>query len=176
MERLKPIDLENIALPTSFRGYDKAAVLQMLRRAGSEIETLLRRQQELENECERMRQRLAGFETQESTLKDALVLAQKTADETRAAAHKEAELIVESARQQAAEVQQEMRSRINDLRWELERLEIEKRKFLRQFRSLLEQQLQALGDAQSLPDSAAVEVEGPGEPSDSSSTPTEQGV
>lgn len=176
MERLKPIDLENLALPTSFRGFEKEAVLQTLRRAGTEIETLLRRQQELENECERMKQRLSGFETQESTLKDALVLAQKTADETRAAAHKEAELILESARQQAAEVQQEMRSRINDLRWELERLEIDKKKFLRQFRSLLEQQLQALGDTPSLPDSAAVEVENAEGPSQPSSTPSEQGV
>jgi hypothetical protein len=39
-----------------------------------------------------------------------------------------------------------MQSKINDLRWELERLRLDKQKFLNQFRGMLETQLRDIAE------------------------------
>lgn len=146
MDRLKPIDLDRHELKKRLRGYDARAADELFRHAAREIETLLGELKAASEEREKQRRDLDGFLAQETTLKEALLLAQKTADETRASAHKQAELIVEEANQRAAQIHQEMQGRLNDLRWDVEKLQIERKKFLGQFRSLLEQYLASVGE------------------------------
>jgi cell division initiation protein len=143
-ERLKPIDLENVALPRAFRGYEAKSVNTLLAKAADEIAALLNELKAAREECEALRTELDGYRSQEGTLKEALVLAQKAADETRALAHRQADQIVEDARRQANELQRDLQTRINDLRFELERLGLEKHRFLNQLRSQLEEQLSSV--------------------------------
>jgi cell division initiation protein len=144
MERMKPLDLERMEPPRKLFGYDRAAVRETFARASKEIERLLRELEECRAEVAAAQEEIARFRAQETTLKEAILLAQRAADETRANAQKEADLIRERARQDAAQVQQQMQGIVNDLRWEMERLRMEKSKFVDRFRQMLEEQLRIL--------------------------------
>ncbi len=146
MERMMPIDLERAELQKSFRGYDRNQVQALLQRAAKEMATLRSEIESAQAEIGKLRQEVESFRAQENTLKEALILAQKTADETRAAAHKESDLIVEQARQKSTDVEAQMQSKINDLRWELERLRLDKQKFLNSYRGMLEAQLRDIAE------------------------------
>lgn len=147
MDRMMPIDLERAELKTSMRGYDRGQVQALLQRAAKEMATLRSEVESGQTELHKLRQEVEGFRAQENTLKEALILAQRTADETRAHAHKEADLITDQAKQRSAEVESEMQTKINDLRWELERLRLDKQKFLNTFRGMLEAQLRDLTES-----------------------------
>jgi len=146
MERIMPIDLERTDLRTRFRGYDRDQVNALLQRGAKEMSALRGETDALIAENAKLQQEVQSFRAQENTLKEALLLAQRTADETRAAAHKESELIVEQARQKAHETESQMQSRINDLRFELEQLRLEKQKFLSNYRAILEAQLRDIAE------------------------------
>ncbi|MBC8063430.1 MAG: DivIVA domain-containing protein [Chlorobia bacterium] len=147
MDRMMPIDLERAELKTSMRGYDRTQVQALLQRAAKEMATLRSEIESNQTDLHKLRQEVEGFRAQENTLKEALILAQRTADETRAHAHKEADLITGQAKQKSAEVESEMQTKINDLRWELERLRLDKQKFLNTFRGMLEAQLRDLTES-----------------------------
>jgi cell division initiation protein len=144
MERILPIDLERVNLKKSLRGYDRSQVQDLMNRAAKEMASLRSDLDEVKSENLRMKQELESLRAQENSLKEILVLAQRTADDTRVAAHKEADLIMEDARQKALDAESQMQSKINDLRWELERLRLDKQKFLNSYRAALEAQLRDL--------------------------------
>lgn len=146
MERMMPLDLERAQLRTTWRGYDRTQVQALLQRAAKEMATLRSEMDALRTDVGKQKHELETFRSQENTLKEALVLAQKTADETRASAHKEAELILEEARHKSAEAETQLQTKINDLRWELERLRLEKQKFLGNYRAMLESQLREIAE------------------------------
>jgi len=146
MERFTPIDLERTELKKSLNGYDRTQVQALLQRAAKEMSLLRGEVESLQTENAKLLRELETHRSQENTLKEALILAQRTADETRASASKEAALVVEEARQKAGDIEQQNQSKINDLRWELERLRLEKQKFLSQFRAMLEAQLRDVAE------------------------------
>ncbi len=144
MERLRPLDLEKTQFKSSFRGYDKATVDLIVARAAREIETLLGELKHAQETATHALTELEHFRAQESTLKEALILAQKASDETRANAHKQAELIEEQAQQRALELERQAQQKVRDLRWEIERLSLDRHKFEQRLRSLLDEHMRLL--------------------------------
>jgi cell division initiation protein len=108
MERLLPIDLERLQFRRTLRGYDPRSVDDWKTRSATEIETLIKELAAMREACERQSGELETLRAQEDTLKNALVLAQKAADETRALAHKEAELILADARGKVRQAHEEV--------------------------------------------------------------------
>lgn len=150
MERITPIDLESARFPLVRKGYEPAAVEAMLKAAAAELESLIREIQALRSQHELDGKELALFRSKESTLADALVLAQKTADETRAAAHKEAELIVAHAKRQADDMKREAKGDLAEIERKIEQRMQDKRNFEARFRSVLEDYLRSMQDSPSL--------------------------
>lgn len=148
MERLKPIDLERAEFKKRLRGYDPVAVREILARCAREIEEQLVENREIREDNERLRAEVESFRAQEATLKEALLLAQRTADETKANAHKEADLILEGARRQAADLQRDLESKLNNVRWDLERVRLERQTFTASFRAMLEDYLRSLSEGE----------------------------
>jgi cell division initiation protein len=146
MERIMPIDLERAQLRTRFRGFDRDQVQALLQRSAKEMSSLRGDMDALASENAKLQQEVQSFRAQENTLKEALILAQKTADETRASAHKEAELILDQSRHKASDAESQMQTRINDLRFELEQMRLEKQKFLSNYRAILEAQLRDIAE------------------------------
>ncbi|MFN7162703.1 MAG: DivIVA domain-containing protein, partial [Fimbriimonadales bacterium] len=84
------------------------------------------------------------YKAMEDALKESLVLAQRSADETRSNAHKEAELIVREAQLKAEQIVREAETRAQRLLAETEQLEARKRAAVMELRALLLTHLQAL--------------------------------
>ncbi|MBS1714471.1 MAG: DivIVA domain-containing protein [Armatimonadetes bacterium] len=159
MEKVTPIDLERAQIPVTFRGYSREAVDHILASASKQLEGQLveiRRLQQAHRDAERD---LETFRLQESTLRDAIVLAQKSADEARAVARREAEVIVEEARLEAKEIRRSANEAVRALKWEIERLESDRAGFAARFRSLLQDYLSHLEEAP--PTHAVLAVETP---------------
>src|SRR5580698_272492 len=88
MEKITPVDIQHKTFKKALQGYDRADVDQFLDEI---IETL-------EAEIADHKERISHFKAMEESLQNTLVLAQRTADEVKASAHKEADLIREQAR------------------------------------------------------------------------------
>lgn len=148
MDRIMPIDLERPDLRKRIRGYDVRAVDALLRGAARSLH-----EQRMENET--LRERLASqteelerVHGQERLMSDVLINAQRAADETRAAAQKHADAIIEEARLAALAERVSGQQQVSDIRYEIERLRAERARMEADTRSLLERMLRELGPAQ----------------------------
>ena len=138
MDRIMPIDLERAKLKKSLRGYDTRAVEELLARASQALQALLGENADLREQVEGQWRDLEKTKLEENTLKDALILAQKAADETRAAAQKHADAILEEARQSALAEKVAVQQQVSEMRWEIERMKIDRKRFEEDFKALLD--------------------------------------
>ena len=150
MDGLTPLELERVSFPLAKKGYETNAVDVMLKSAALQLQELLKSAKETEQRNAAELQELESFRQREKTLADALLLAQKTADETRAVAHKEAELIVEVARQRAEETKRKIASDVETAKGELHQLQLQRKNFESRFKSLLDEYTGLLENSQKL--------------------------
>ena len=143
-KRLTVLEIETKKFRRRWRGYDPAAVDAFLQQVAAHYEEVLTENHQLREELIGLREEVERYRTLENTLKESLMLAQRSADETRANAHREAELILQEARQQAEQIRREAEQRIQSLLREIETLEARKRAALLELRTLLLTHLQAL--------------------------------
>lgn len=143
-EQLTPVDILNQRFRRGLRGYAPAEVDEFLRRVAADMESVLK-------DCAAMRERIALLERElnqyramELTLRDALVLAQKAAEETRVAARKQAEAQVQEADVRAREIEVRAQQRIADLSSQIERLHQERRRLARDLKAQLNAHLEWL--------------------------------
>ena len=147
MDSITPIDLESASFPTTRKGYKPEAVDAMMKAAAAQLEATNRELSELKQSVDAERKELELFRKKESTLADALVLAQRTADETRASAHKEADLIIQKAKQEAVELKTTAKGELSDIERKIEQRMQDKKNFEARFRSLLHDYESSLSDA-----------------------------
>jgi cell division initiation protein len=144
MDRIMPVDLDRTKLRKSFRGYEIAEVDETLKVCARTIEALLTENQTLKQESERLKVELEAKRGQEDLLRETLLLAQKSADDTRTAARAHADAILEEARQSALAERVSVQQKVSELRWDLERLKTERQRFTEDFRAILEGHLRGL--------------------------------
>ncbi len=138
MDRIMPIDLERVQLRKSFRGYDKQQVDQLIAASAQSLQAVLADNVSLREQLEVQDKVVERAKLEENTLKDAILLAQKAADETRAVAHQHAAAILEEARLAALAERVSVQQQVSELRWELERLKTEKKRFAEEFKAMLD--------------------------------------
>ena len=98
MQRITPIDIQHKTFKKALQGYDRAEVDQFLDEVIETLEDDAQQRAALEAEVADLKDRISHFKAMEESLQNTLVLAQRTADEVKASAHKEADLIKEQAR------------------------------------------------------------------------------
>lgn len=164
---LSPLDIHNKEFHRSFRGYNEQEVDEFLDRVVHEFETLIRENNGLREQVQNMSAKLEHYRQLEETLHNTLIVAQETAEEVKAAARKEAELIVREAQLEADRVIKAGEERVRELQDQYEQLQKHMHVFRARMRSLLESQLELLaadwgadnGEVDSLPlPRVAVEV------------------
>ena len=96
-KHLSPIEIQSHNFRTRFKGYDKDDVKLFLNAVAESYQELSIENFNLKKEVERLSASLEEFKSRENLLRDALYLAQKTADDLKANAEKEAEAIVKEA-------------------------------------------------------------------------------
>lgn len=159
MDKVTPLDLERAQIPEAFKGYRKEAVDRLLSMASIQLETQLVEIRRLNALLKSAEGELERFRAQEGTLNSALLLAQKTGDETRMHAQKEAELVIEAARQEAREIKRQAQESVRVMQWELERLSDERASFIHRFRTLMAEYTNRLDDQ--APTHAVLKVQEP---------------
>jgi cell division initiation protein len=98
LQKITPVDIQHKTFKKALQGYDRAEVDQFLDEVIETLEDDAHRHAALEAEIADLKERISHFKAMEESLQNTLVLAQRTADEVKASAHKEADLIREQAR------------------------------------------------------------------------------
>ena len=98
MEKITPVDIQHKTFKKALQGYDRTEVDQFLDEVIETLEDEAHHRAALEAEIADLKERISHFKAMEESLQNTLLLAQRTADEVKASAHKEADLIREQAR------------------------------------------------------------------------------
>lgn len=103
-ELLTSLDVVNQSFKKSMRGYDPAEVDEFLDNVAETLQIYAQKNKEMERELEAKVQNLAEYEKTKSVLHEALLMAQRSADEKVMRAEAEAQKIVAEAMEQADSV------------------------------------------------------------------------
>jgi len=98
MAKITIVDIQHKQFKKKLNGYDPADVDQFLDEIIETLEDEAHQRAALEAEISDLRERISHFKAMEDSLQNTLLLAQRTADEVKASAHKEADLIRHEAR------------------------------------------------------------------------------
>ncbi|HTX60092.1 MAG TPA: DivIVA domain-containing protein [Verrucomicrobiae bacterium] len=137
MEKITPIDIQHKSFKKALQGYDRAEVDQFLDEVIETLEDEAHQRVALEAEIADLKERISHFKAMEESLQNTLVLAQRTADEVKASAHKEADLIREQARLAAEREVATYNDTISEVRREQQRTVEASEKARSELRSLL---------------------------------------
>jgi cell division initiation protein len=157
MDRVTQAELENLKLTKSLRGYSCAQVDAIVKRVISTLEAVHADNSKLEAEnaalaraTDLQRSELEMLRRDSRFVQEALITAQKTADEIRLAAQRHADLILEQAKQAALSEQKAAQKKVLDAKYELDRLRQERAQFVEDFKQVLEGHLKDLSSAPTL--------------------------
>lgn len=134
---LTPVDILHTHFKTALRGYNRAQVDQFARSVTETLDEALREKSELLRRIEALEEEVERVRKIESTMTDALTLAQKTADEVKANAHRHAEMIVAEAEQARVRMTVEAQKEVEKTRSEIEMLHSARERFDAEFRAML---------------------------------------
>jgi cell division initiation protein len=98
MPKITIIDIQHRTFKKALQGYDRTEVDQFLDELIETLEDDASARAALEAEISDLKERISHFKAMEDSLRNTLILAQRTADEVKAAAHKEADLIKAEAK------------------------------------------------------------------------------
>lgn len=145
--KLTPLDIRHREFRKGLRGYAEEEVDVFLDDVADEFERVFQDNMELRDRIELLEDQVAGYEGLKETLSKTLVSAQQQADETRANAHKEGELILREAELKARDIVGEVYSEKQKVQQNLIQLRQIEEDFRFKFRSLLEAHLNLLTEA-----------------------------
>ena len=137
MAKLTIIDIQHKEFKKSLQGYDRNEVNEFLDEIIEALEDEAQNRAALEGEIGDLRERISHFKAMEESLQSTLLLAQRKADEVKAAAHKEADLIKQEARIIAEREISSLADRIEEQRREAQRHQDSAEKAKSELRSLL---------------------------------------
>ncbi|MBD3391779.1 MAG: DivIVA domain-containing protein [Chitinivibrionales bacterium] len=141
---ITPLDIRKQRFRKTVMGFDADQVNSFLEMVAGEFETLIRKTDELGTQVKYTQKKLEDFEKIEKTLSDTLLTAQRSTDEAKLNAQKEAELILKDAQIRADRYEDESRQRVHRLEADLASLKSQRDSFLSRFRSILRDQLALL--------------------------------
>lgn len=142
--RLTPVDILNLRFRRAVGGYSIAEVDEFVRRVASDMETLLTEAAAHRDRLQRMENEIAQYRALENTMRDALILAQRTSDETRSAARLQADAQIREAQGRVREIEAQAQARLDAVGTQIERLHQERRQLARRLKVQLTEQLQWL--------------------------------
>jgi len=141
---LTPVDILHTEFKTALRGYKKSQVDEFVRSVTQALDEALKERTELQRKVDKLQEEVDRVRKIESTMTDALTLAQKTADETKLNAHRQAEMIVAEGEQARVRMTIETQREAEKYRGEIALLESARDRFETELRSLLNGHLEWL--------------------------------
>lgn len=145
---LTPLDIHNKEFRRSFRGYNEDEVDDFLDQVTRDLEALSRERDQLRGELDEAKKRIEQYRAMENALQNAIVVAQSAADDVKANARKEAELILQEAQAEAERVIAAANVRNRQILEEADEAKRQYALFKARVRSLLLGQLELLDHAE----------------------------
>jgi len=146
---LAPVEIRHVKLGRRLGGYDRPATDALLVRIAESFEDVWRERADLRDEIERLEGELARFRELEVLLRNTLVSAERSADELRAQAHREADVILDEARVRAREIGGGAESERERVRADIRRLKNVEAQMRAEYRAFLATALDRLeGDTE----------------------------
>lgn len=122
-----PLDLRQQKFKTAMRGYDRGEVDALLAEVADDYEGALRDAERLRQEVARLESALAEHRSEEKSLKNTLVSAQRIADGLRDSAHQDAQRLVKEAEARADSLVQRAQVRLEELQREIDGMKMRRR-------------------------------------------------
>jgi cell division initiation protein len=142
--KITPLDLRKQEFKKGMRGYDVHEVDAFLEMVAKEMEELLRENSVMTERLRELDDKIDDYRSMEKTLQGTLTSAQKTADDLRKNAEKEAELVLRNTKIKATHLVEDARGKMADLQAEVAALEEQKEVFIARFKSMIEIQQRLL--------------------------------
>ena len=142
--RITPMDIEQQEFTRSFRGYNEEEVDDFLDKIVKDYEELINENVRLNEEVEKMQEKLKEFGEIEESLRSALLNTQKSAEEMKGRVEKEAKVIIEKAEMEAKALKQQVFQREDLAKNEIDNLRRYKFIFKEKFKSMLNLYLKML--------------------------------
>jgi len=138
------MDIEQQEFSRSFRGYNEEEVDDFLDKIVKDYEGLINENVRLNEEIEKMKERLKEFSEIEETLRSALLDAQKSAAEMKGKVENDAKIIIEKAGMEAEMIKQRASQKEDEVKNEIDNLRRYKFVFKEKFKSMLNLYLKML--------------------------------
>lgn len=140
---LTPIEIQSRTFKSGL-GYDKKEVDMFLNEILESYESMYRDNMELKDKLNTLNEGIQYYKTIEKTLQKALVLAQKTAEDTKASAQQKAKLIEKEAENKAQEILADAKNELHNLHVKTMQLIQQYDMYKAQFRNLAAAQIDIL--------------------------------
>lgn len=134
---LTPVDIQHIQFKTAFKGYNKGSVDEFVRNVSEALEEALKQKSDMQHQIDGLQAEVDRVRKIETAMTNALMLAQKSADELRAGAHRQAEMILQEAEQSRVRMTVEAQTHAEKYRTEIALLSATKDRFESEFRAIL---------------------------------------
>ena len=135
--RITPMDIELQEFSRSFRGYSEEEVDDFLDKIVKDYEELINENVRLNEEIEKMQEKLKEFSQIEETLRNSLLNAQKSAEEMKGRVENEAKVIIEKAEMEAKALKRQVLQSEDLMKNEIDNLRRYKFIFKEKFKSML---------------------------------------
>ncbi|ENJ4014465.1 DivIVA domain-containing protein [Staphylococcus pseudintermedius] len=139
-----PSEIKNKAFTRIKNGFEPTEVEQYLEQLSHEIERLKEDKKQLEKVLEERDAHIQSFKEVEKSVGEAIVSAQLAADETKAAAQKERDAIIQKAQAEASQIVNDGIEKARRLSFQTEDMKRQSKVFRSRFRMLVEAQLDLL--------------------------------
>ena len=137
--KITPLDIQGHEFRTRLRGFDPDEVKTFLSLVSEEYEALVTANTRLTDEVAELRDRLGDLKERERILKETLYTAQKLADDMRAEARRERDLLLKEAELKAERLIDHASKRVAELETEILDLKVERDAFETKIRGAIEQ-------------------------------------
>ncbi|PCF42080.1 DivIVA domain-containing protein [Staphylococcus delphini] len=139
-----PSEIKNKSFTRIKNGFEPTEVEQYLEQLSHEIERLKEDKKQLEKVLEERDAHIQSFKEVEKSVGEAIVSAQRAADETKAAAQKERDVIIQKAQAEASQIVNDGLEKARRLSFQTEDMKRQSKVFRSRFRMLVEAQLDLL--------------------------------
>ncbi len=136
--KITPVDIKNQTFGRSFRGYDPSEVDAFLEMMSSTLEDMIKENAELKEKFSSVESTLTGYKDLEGNLKQALLTAQKSAEEIRENAEREAQLLMRETQIKAERKLEESYRVLSRLKKQIADLDNLKKEYIIRLKSLLD--------------------------------------
>lgn len=144
--KITPMDINNKEFKKALRGYNPEEVDEFLDEVVDNYEELFKENAILKERISALNDKVDHYSKIENTIQNTLLLAQNTAEQAKATAQKEADIIVKNANETAQRILDKAHNDVLQINDEYDRVKQEFVKFRAKFRNFMNTQLETFDD------------------------------